>query len=84
MILVTPEQLEIQNVAKEFAEKEMLPFAPEWDEKKIFPEETLRKAAQLGFGGIYVNPDFGGTGLNRIAASLIFEQLSSACVCTTA
>ena len=47
-------QLEFQKVARDFARKELLPHASEWDEKKHFPVETLRAAAQLGFGGLYI------------------------------
>jgi len=52
--------------------------------QEIFPIETMRKAAQLGFGGIYVQPDVGGTGLSRLDTSVIFEALSTGCVSTTA
>jgi hypothetical protein len=41
-------------VASDFGKTEMLPFAEKWDSEKIFPVETLRKAAALGFGGVYV------------------------------
>lgn len=44
----------------------------------------MRKAAQLGFGAIYSKEDFGGTGLSRLDASIIFEALSQGCVSTTA
>lgn len=44
----------------------------------------MRKAAQLGFGAIYAKEDFGGTGLTRLDASIIFEALSQGCVSTTA
>lgn len=46
--------------------------------------ETMRKAAQLGFGGIYVKPDVGGSGLSRLDTSVIFEALSTGCTSTTA
>ncbi|ETE57392.1 hypothetical protein L345_16893, partial [Ophiophagus hannah] len=52
--------------------------------QEIFPVETLRKAAQLGFGGIYVKPEVGGSGLSRLDTSVIFEALSTGCVSTTA
>ncbi len=52
--------------------------------QQIFPIETMRKAADLGFGAIYTRPDFGGTGLSRLDASIIFEALSQGCVSTTA
>ena len=50
----------------------------------IFPVETLRKAAELGFGAVYTRPDYGGTGLSRLDASIVFEALSEGCVSTTA
>lgn len=49
-----------------------------------FPVAVLRKAASLGFGGIYVRDDVGGSGLSRLDTSLIFEALSTGCVSTTA
>ena len=52
--------------------------------QEMFPVETMRKAAQLGFGGIYVQPDVGGSGLSRLDTSVIFEALSTGCVSTTA
>ncbi|KAG8141527.1 putative Isobutyryl-CoA dehydrogenaseserine-threonine protein, partial [Naja naja] len=81
---LTEEQQEFQKVAFDFAAKEMAPHMAEWDEKEIFPVETLRKAAHLGFGGIYVKPEVGGSGLSRLDTSIIFEALSTGCVSTTA
>ena len=49
-----------------------------------FPVETMRKAAALGFGAVYTPEEFGGTGLSRLDASIIFEALSAGCVSTTA
>ncbi|XP_059723178.1 isobutyryl-CoA dehydrogenase, mitochondrial isoform X2 [Haemorhous mexicanus] len=81
---LTEDQKEFQKVALDFAAKEMAPYMAEWDEKEIFPVETMRKAAQLGFGGIYVKPDVGGSGLSRLDTSIIFEALSTGCTSTTA
>ncbi|KAK2193156.1 hypothetical protein NP493_14g02037 [Ridgeia piscesae] len=55
-----------------------------WDEQEIFPEEALQHAAKLGFAGIYCSEEYGGTGLKRIDASIIFEALAEGCVSTTA
>ncbi len=55
----------------------MAPFAADWDENKIFPVDALRAGAALGFGGIYVGDDVGGSALSRLDASLIFEELAS-------
>ncbi|KGL78006.1 hypothetical protein N309_02307, partial [Tinamus guttatus] len=81
---LTEEQKEFQKVAFDFASKELAPHMAEWDEKEIFPVEAMRKAAQLGFGGIYVKPDVGGSGLSRLDTSIIFEALSTGCTSTTA
>ncbi|NRG18400.1 acyl-CoA dehydrogenase family protein [Rhizobiales bacterium] len=78
------EQRAFRDVAAQFARDEMEPYAREWDEKSIFPVETLRKAAALGFGGIYVRDDVGGSGLSRLDAAVIFEELSKGCTSTAA
>ena len=80
----TNDQKAIQEMAKNFAEIELMPYASEWDQKEIFPIYTLRKAAQLGLAAIYVNEDRGGSGLNRLDAAIIFEELSRGCVSTAA
>ncbi|MBB4264823.1 acyl-CoA dehydrogenase family protein [Roseospira visakhapatnamensis] len=81
---LSEEQVQFQDVAREFAANEMAPHADRWDEEKIFPEETLRKAADLGFAGIYVGEDVGGSGLGRLDATVIIEELAVACPSTTA
>jgi hypothetical protein len=81
---LSQEQQAIQDTAREFARAEMTPYAREWDENEIFPVETLRKAAALGFGGIYVKDDAGGSALTRLDATLIFEELAQGCTSTAA
>jgi alkylation response protein AidB-like acyl-CoA dehydrogenase len=78
------DQVAIQDAARAFAEGQLAPFSAEWDEKKHFPVDTLRQAAELGFAGIYVNEDVGGSGLSRLDASIIFEALSYGDVPTAA
>lgn len=78
------EQSAIRDMVRDFAEAEMAPYAAEWDEKHIFPVETLRKAAGLGLAAIYVNTDVGGSGLSRLDSAIIFEELSTACPSTAA
>jgi alkylation response protein AidB-like acyl-CoA dehydrogenase len=78
------EQRAFQDTAREFAGDEWLPYAPGWDEREEFPEEALRRAAALGFAGIYVGDKFGGSGLSRLDATIIFEELATACVSTAA
>jgi len=81
---LTEEQLAIQEMAQQFAAKEMAPFASQWDEKHIFPVDTLRKAATLGLAAIYVRGDVGGSALSRLDSALIFTELATACPSTAA
>lgn len=78
------EQRAFQEMARDFAYNEMLAEAARWDEEEIFPVATLRRAAELGFAGIYVGDDVGGSGLKRLDAAIIFEQLARACPSTAA
>jgi alkylation response protein AidB-like acyl-CoA dehydrogenase len=81
---LTVEQNAIQDTARQFAARELAPNAARWDEEQIFPVETLRQAAALGFAGIYVREEAGGSGLTRLDASLVFEELAAGCVSTSA
>ena len=78
------DQLNIKEMAKNFAETELMPYASEWDQNEIFPVETLKKAAELGLAAIYVNETYGGSGLSRLDAAICFEELSRGCVSTAA
>jgi alkylation response protein AidB-like acyl-CoA dehydrogenase len=81
---LSEEQRAFQSTARTFARDEMMPHARDWDEDEIFPVESLRKAAALGFGGIYVKEDVGGSALSRLDAALIFEELAQGCTSTAA
>jgi alkylation response protein AidB-like acyl-CoA dehydrogenase len=81
---LTEEQRAFREVARNFAREEMAPYAREWDERSIFPVDALRKAAALGFGGIYVRDDVGGSALTRLDAAIIFEELAQGCTSTAA
>jgi alkylation response protein AidB-like acyl-CoA dehydrogenase len=78
------DQEAFRRAARDFALGEMAPHAAGWDEYEIFPVETLRAAAALGFAGITVRDDVGGSGLGRLDAALIFEELAAACPSTAA
>ncbi len=81
---LSDEQRAFAETARAFARDEWLPQAPGWDERSEFPVAALRRAAELGFAGIYVGDEFGGSGLGRIDATIIFEELAAACVSTAA
>ncbi|MEV0671031.1 acyl-CoA dehydrogenase family protein [Mycobacterium sp. NPDC050441] len=68
----------ITDTAAAFAEKRIAPYALEWDESHHFPTDVLREAAELGMGAIYCGEDAGGSGLRRLDAVRIFEQLAAA------
>lgn len=84
MTALTPEQILIRQTAADFAAEKLRPHAAEWDETKHFPVDVIREAAGLGFAGLYVNEDVGGSALSRFDAVLVFEQLSQGCVSTAA
>ncbi|GGE99133.1 acyl-CoA dehydrogenase [Aliidongia dinghuensis] len=75
---LSEDQQAFQETARSFAREVLLPGAARWDEEKQFPEAELRQAAALGFAGIYVRDDIGGSGLSRLDAALIFEELAAA------
>jgi alkylation response protein AidB-like acyl-CoA dehydrogenase len=81
---LTEDQRAFQATARTFAREEMMPHAREWDEGEVFPVDVLRKAAALGFGGIYIQDDVGGSALTRLDAALIFEELAQGCTSTAA
>ncbi len=81
---LTPEQRAFQSTARAFAREAMAPHARDWDENETFPVEALRQAAALGFGGITIKEDVGGSALTRLDAALIFEELAQGCTSTAA
>ena len=81
---LTEDQRAVEDAARRFAREKLAPQAALWDEKEIFPVETLREAAALGFAGIYVKSDVGGSEMSRLDAAIIFEELSAGCTSTAA
>ena len=81
---LTDDQREIQELARRFTADRITPFAAEWDEKHIFPKDTIREAAELGFAAIYVSEESGGIALGRLEAALIMEAMSYGCPATSA
>lgn len=81
---LSEEQRLVQKTARDFAASHLAPFAAQWDEEETFPIPTMRAAAELGFAGIYVKGDVGGSELTRLDAALIFEELSAGCTATAA
>lgn len=73
-----PDQQALVEMVRDFATHELAPHAAAWDATEHFPVDVLAAAGELGMGGIYVREDFGGSGLSRTDAVLIFEELAKA------
>lgn len=81
---LSEDQLAYIDTARQFARNELAPHAAHWDAEQEFPVDVIRKAAALGFCGLYSPESCGGLGLTRLDSSLIFEELSAGCTSTTA
>lgn len=81
---LTDDQIAIQDMAQKFTADEITPHAAKWDAEYIFPRETIQKAAELGFGGIYVSEESGGIGLGRLESAIIMEAMAYGCPSTSA
>jgi butyryl-CoA dehydrogenase len=81
MIGFTPseEQLLIQNMAREFAQKEIAPIAAEIDREQRFPMETVKRMGDLGFFGLFVPEELGGGGSDYISYVMALEEISAVC-----
>jgi alkylation response protein AidB-like acyl-CoA dehydrogenase len=73
------DQIAMRDMARSFADEVFAPNALAWDEARHFPVAEMRQAAALGMGGIYIAEDFGGAGLSRLTAAVIFEALATGC-----
>jgi alkylation response protein AidB-like acyl-CoA dehydrogenase len=76
---LTDDQRAIVAACREYADRELAPQALRWDAEKFFPEATVRRAADLGLGGVYLAERYGGSALTRLDAALIFETLATGC-----
>src|SRR5271169_2945243 len=73
------DQIAVRDMARAFATEVFAPYALAWDETKHFPVSEMRRAAELGMGGVYIAADVGGSALSRLDATLIFEALATGC-----
>ena len=81
---LSDDQLAIQDMAQRFTADNITPHASKWDEEHIFPVDTIKQTAELGFGAIYVSEESGGIGLGRLEAALIMEAMAYGCPTTSA
>lgn len=80
----TTEQQQIRSMAADFARDKLAPMAESWDDQSHFPVDILREAAALGMAGIVAREDIGGSQLTRLDSALVFEQLATGCVSSSA
>jgi len=76
---LSEEQTLIFDMAKAFGDEHIAPHALAWEKAEDIPKDLWPKLAELGFGGLYVREESGGSGLSRLDATLVFEALSMAC-----
>lgn len=79
MFTLTEDQRSLASTVQDFSAEFIAPHAIAWDHDKHFPVDVLRKAAELGMGGMYVREESGGSGLTRLDAALIIEALATGC-----
>lgn len=80
----TEEHQEIRAMAADFARDKLAPMADTWDDHSHFPIDILREAAALGMAGMMAREDIGGSQLTRLDSALLFEQLATGCISTSA
>ncbi|MEM7438005.1 MAG: acyl-CoA dehydrogenase family protein [Pseudomonadota bacterium] len=76
---LTEEQSAIFDMAHQFGQDRIAPYALAWERAGTIPKELWAEVGELGFGGLYVSEDQGGAGLTRLDATLVFEALAMAC-----
>ncbi len=76
---LSEEQTAIFDMAYAFGQEHIAPYAQQWEKDETIPKDLWPRIAELGFGGLYVSEEAGGSGLTRLDATLVFEALSMAC-----
>lgn len=76
---LTADQRDLRAVVRGFADRAIAPHAVEWDRDHHLPLDVLADAADLGLGGVTLEPAYGGSGLSRLEATVVFEALATGC-----
>ena len=79
---LTPEQEMIRLMARDFAKRELEPFAGTWDRDEVFPEAAVRKMGGLGLMGMMLPIEYGGAGAGAVSYSLALQEIAAACAST--
>jgi alkylation response protein AidB-like acyl-CoA dehydrogenase len=78
MMLLTEEQEQVRDIAREFAQRSLLPHSAEWDSQAVFPQEALRELGRLGFMGMTVPLEWDGAGSITLHMRLRWRKLRPA------
>ncbi len=78
-LTLSERQQQIRDIARRFAEEEIIPTARENDERERFPTETIRKMGELGLLGGVIPAQYGGSGFDNVSDALIFEEVGRGC-----
>ncbi|WP_201525930.1 acyl-CoA dehydrogenase family protein [Psychrobacter frigidicola] len=73
---LTDDQVAFGHSARQFSQKELKPNAAKWDRESHFPVDVIKKSGELGFLGLYANPEYDGLGLPRLDSAIVFEELA--------
>ena len=76
---LTEEQLELQEMVREFVAKEITPYAAEMDRENHAREGLMEKAADMGLLNVVVPEEYGGMGLDSVTVAVIYEELGKGC-----
>ncbi len=76
---LSEEQEAIFDMSHGFGQEHIAPYAQDWERQGTIPKDLWPKVAELGLGGIYVSEEYGGSGLSRLDATLVFEALAMSC-----
>jgi isovaleryl-CoA dehydrogenase len=83
MWFFTDEEKDLQRLCKDFAQKELAPFAHSHDEAESFNLNAFKKMGDLGVLGITADPEYGGAGMGAVAATIVMEEFGKACAGST-
>jgi butyryl-CoA dehydrogenase len=73
---------EIRKIARKFADEELVPHAAKFDREHLFPRGPVTKLAEMGFLGIAISDEHGGSGLDHLAYAIAMEEISRGCAST--
>jgi len=78
-MILTEEQVQIRDAARAFAQGSLAPFAAQWDRERRFPAQALKQMGELGFLGMLVPDEWGGSDTGQVAYALALEEIAAGC-----